>query len=62
MFFASLSEFITMGGHGIYVWSAYGISLFCLAFLFLSPLLKQRKLRQQIRQRANLESARKRGS
>ena len=31
MSFASFAEFVAMGNHGLYVWSAYGISLLVLA-------------------------------
>ena len=40
--FASLSEFLNMGGHGVYVWICYIITVAGLAYLGLSPKLKQR--------------------
>lgn len=43
---SNLSEFITMGGHGVYVWSAYGITATVLILLFLPPVLGKRQLVQ----------------
>ncbi len=39
MSFASFSEFLAMGTHGLYVWSAYGISLAILALNVVLPIL-----------------------
>lgn len=39
-------EWVGMGGHGIYVWSAYGLSLGALAGVALWPLLTLRRLRR----------------
>ena len=56
MAFESLNEFISMGTHGPYVWSVYGISLILLAGIYFSSVkakknqikrLKQRYLREQ---------------
>jgi len=50
MNFASFAEFVAMGNHGLYVWSAYGISLLVLAFNVGVPLLaKRRYLQEQAR-------------
>ncbi|MBX9755089.1 MAG: heme exporter protein CcmD [Pseudomonadaceae bacterium] len=50
MNFASFAEFVAMGNHGVYVWSAYGISLLVLAFNVGVPLLaKRRYLQEQAR-------------
>ena len=38
MSFSSFSEFLAMGNHGLYVWSAYGISLLILTINLLLPL------------------------
>ena len=32
MYFSSLNEFLVMGGHGLYVWMAYGIFLAIIAW------------------------------
>lgn len=50
MMFSSFSEFITMGQHGLFVWSAYGISFLILSINVLLPLLARRRyLRQESR-------------
>ena len=43
MNFSSLSEFIAMGNHGLYVWTSYGISLAVLALNVAVPLLARRR-------------------
>lgn len=42
--FESLVDFITMNGHGPYVWGAYGISALVLVYLIFRPLNRRRKL------------------
>lgn len=44
MAFASLPEFFAMGGHGLYVWTAYAIGAAVIAFNVLSPILLRKKL------------------
>ena len=39
----TLSEFIDMGGYGLYVWSSYGISCIVLAINVVQPILRERK-------------------
>lgn len=46
--FESIQEFIQMGGHGPYVWSAYVISLSVLIWLIVSPLRRKTKLLKDI--------------
>lgn len=50
MQFDSVSEAITMGGHGAYVWSAYAITLVVVGISLLRPWLATRKLKRVIRQ------------
>lgn len=42
MSFSSFGEFIAMGGHGPYVWAAYGISLLVLVINLWLPLSARR--------------------
>jgi heme exporter protein D len=50
MNFASFADFLAMGNHGVYVWSAYGFSLLVLALNVGVPLLaKRRYLQEQAR-------------
>ena len=48
MYFDSLSEFFNMGGHGLYVWSCYAISLVLMAASILLPWLKLKSTRKQL--------------
>lgn len=57
MAFDNLADFLAMGGHGFYVWLAYGVSLVALDYLLLSPLSKRRALLKEIQQRIRLEQA-----
>ena len=43
MQFAEFSEFIAMGGHGLYVWVAYGVAVLVFAFNLVTPMLKRRR-------------------
>jgi heme exporter protein D len=57
MNFSSFAEFIAMGNHAVYVWSAYGISLLVLAINVGVPLLaKRRYLQEQARRLRREES------
>ncbi|NBB12811.1 heme exporter protein CcmD [Pseudomonas sp. SLFW] len=56
MSFDSLSDFLAMGKHGLYVWTAYGICLAVLAINVASPLLARRRYLQQEARRLRRES------
>ena len=49
MHFESFADFLAMGGHALYVWLAYGVTVVALAgnFLFVRSALKaeQRQLK-----------------
>ncbi|MCF9001074.1 MULTISPECIES: heme exporter protein CcmD [Pseudomonas] len=50
MSFASFSDFLAMGRHGLFVWSAYGLCLVVLLINVVLPLwARQRFLKQQAR-------------
>lgn len=40
-----MSEFLSMNGYGLYVWSAYGICFIVLASLIVHTLFHRRKLK-----------------
>lgn len=40
----TLSEWLAMGGHGPYVWSAYLITLIVLVLNIAQPMLARRRL------------------
>lgn len=44
MFFDSFSDFLAMGGHGLYVWSAYGIAAVVLLGNIIAPILKRKQI------------------
>ena len=46
-----MAEFLHMGGHGAYVWSAYGISAIALAGISVWPLIRIRKTSARLRRR-----------
>lgn len=49
MYFETLADAVTMGGHGPYVWSAYGITFAVIGGLLAAPIRRGRALRRQIR-------------
>jgi len=58
--FASFSDFLSMHGHGPYVWAAYAISILALVYLLLAPVWakraffkQQRRLQKLARQQTN---------
>lgn len=55
MNFSSFSEFIAMGNHGLYVWTAYGISLAVLVLNVALPMLARRRYLQDEARRLRRE-------
>jgi heme exporter protein D len=53
MQFDSISELLTMGGHGVFVWAVYAIAFVVLSSLLIAPLRKKRQfiIEQSMRQR-----------
>jgi heme exporter protein D len=47
--FDSIAEFVQMGGHGLYVWLAYGATYLVLGVLLWQSLAGHRVLRARIR-------------
>lgn len=48
MYFDSFADFVAMGGHGLYVWTSYGLMTAGLALLIIGSLRGQRRwLREQ---------------
>lgn len=47
MYFDSFSEFLNMGGHGLYVWLAYGLTATLLVINFILPIRHKRQLQQE---------------
>ncbi len=62
MYFEDLNTLITMGGHGLYVWTAYGLGLLVMVWNVLVPLRHRRRVaadvgRRMRRERAQQEAA-----
>ncbi len=55
MNFASFSEFVAMGNHGLYVWTSYGISLAVILLNVAQPLLARRRYLQEEARRLRRE-------
>lgn len=51
MSFDSWSEFVAMGGHGLYVWLSYGAALIIVAWNLLSVRVGFQRHVQQVRDR-----------
>ena len=57
MSFASFGDFIVMGHHAVYVWSAYGICLAVLGLNVALPIMARRRYLQQEARRLRRENA-----
>ncbi len=55
MMFHSLSEFFAMGGHGFYVWLAYGATVLVLGYNLVQPILKRKSIMLDLAQRMKRE-------
>lgn len=45
MYFSSISELLNMGGHGIFVWASYAITLFSIISIMAWTKWQHRKLK-----------------
>jgi heme exporter protein D len=54
--FTSFSDFLAMGGHGGYVWSAYGLCMALLALNVVLPLLARRRYLNDLARRQRRET------
>ncbi len=50
-----LAEVFAMGGHGVYVWSCYAITLVVLALNVMQPWLARRRLVNEAARRRRRE-------
>ncbi|WP_447747509.1 heme exporter protein CcmD [Pseudomonas nicosulfuronedens] len=57
MSFESFSDFLAMGHHGFYVWSAYAICLAVLAINVVSPIVARRRYLQEEARRLRREAS-----
>jgi heme exporter protein D len=49
MYFDSFAEFLAMGRHGVYVWTAYGITTVLIGTNLFVMALRRRQVRATIR-------------
>ncbi|MBO1113963.1 heme exporter protein CcmD [Bordetella petrii] len=56
--FASLHDFLAMGGHGAYVWASYALCVALLAWNALLPLLARRRYLKSLARRLRREAPR----
>ncbi|GAA5525929.1 hypothetical protein Maes01_02506 [Microbulbifer aestuariivivens] len=57
--FDSLTAFLYMDGHGIFVWAAYGVTFAALAAVALYPRLQRRRLQRELERQRRIESRRR---
>ena len=57
MYFESLADFIQMGRHGVYVWSAYGISAGLIVVNLWLALRSQKQAREQVARQMRRDAA-----
>ncbi|MCO1334516.1 heme exporter protein CcmD [Microbulbifer sp. OS29] len=58
--FANLSEFLTMGGHGIFVWVSYLMTFLALVGMAIYPRIARRRLQSELlRQQKNAQRRRR---
>ncbi|WP_396589085.1 heme exporter protein CcmD [Bermanella sp. R86510] len=55
MFFDSLSSFIEMGGHGVYVWLCYGIFALIVTLNFVTPAMTRKQVIKDIERQMRRE-------
>lgn len=58
MAFSSWSEFLSMGGHGLYVWAAWGVTALFLLATVWHARLERHQLLKQLRRRARRQPLR----
>lgn len=56
MHFDSFSDFLAMGKYAAYVWSAYGITLFCFVVLVVKSMTRSKSLKKEIQQKSDREA------
>jgi heme exporter protein D len=57
MSFTSFGDFLAMGRHGLYVWSAYGICLLVVIWNLTVPMLARRRHLQEEARRLRREQS-----
>ncbi|SIR05300.1 heme exporter protein CcmD [Marinobacterium stanieri] len=55
MSFSSFSEFLAMGGHGLYVWLSYGLGVAVILINLVLPWLQRNRLLAEQKRRLRRE-------
>ncbi|WP_417582749.1 heme exporter protein CcmD [Nitrincola sp.] len=55
MSFSSFSEFLAMGGHGLYVWLSYGLGVAVILMNLVLPWLQRNRLLAEQKRRLRRE-------
>lgn len=58
MAFDTLNDFFAMGGHAIYVWTSWGLTLALLAGLVMHAFRERRQLMRELRRQVRREERR----
>ncbi|MFD2229957.1 heme exporter protein CcmD [Alkalimarinus sediminis] len=56
MSFESFSDFLAMGGHGLYVWLSYGVAALIFIANIVLPMTKKKQIVKKHQQRLKRES------
>lgn len=59
MYFDSFSEFLAMGGHGLFVWLAYAAFLLVVTWNLLAPKIRRRQVVESVKRYWRREDAKK---
>ncbi|HBP42910.1 MAG: heme exporter protein CcmD [Vreelandella alkaliphila] len=57
MAFSSLNEFFAMGGHGLYVWAAWGITALLMLVIVWHARLERSQLLKSVKRRVRRQNA-----
>jgi heme exporter protein D len=55
MAFESFTDFLDMGGHGLYVWLCYGLGLVTILLSLVLPVQQGKSIKQDLRRRLRRE-------
>lgn len=55
--FENISQFIAMGGHGLYVWLSYAIALAVVAYNVVSPRIAKKQLYKEHQRKMRREQS-----
>jgi len=56
MHFESVGDFIAMGGYGVYVWGAFGVTFLSLIILIISSLLAGKKIIKEVKNKQDRQA------